>query len=194
MKLKCFHLFLAGILISGGLSAEPDSTMRRLMNEPMSMLDWGVYRMEQHLAKHEEFMALRSTRVLPHKSGYSVTSHVEYDFSDNAINIKPMVHGIPDGTTEKQRKRICSEFIQRARGAFGYGEYAFSKGYISEFFKHAGYSVGEEFSDIEERIAKLVVIKTVTSNYPSKNHKSSELGVTWCVGSLLSDDVYFLEN
>ena len=45
------RLILTALLILGatGLSAEPSSGVSKLMNRPMSMLEWGMYRLEKEL-------------------------------------------------------------------------------------------------------------------------------------------------
>jgi hypothetical protein len=44
-------VLIAFFIFSGICKAEPDSTIKYLMNEPISMLEWGLFRLEQNLKR-----------------------------------------------------------------------------------------------------------------------------------------------
>ena len=49
MKVIAVVLMIVAVLSVGELKAEPDSTVRYLMNEPMTMFEWGMYRLKTDL-------------------------------------------------------------------------------------------------------------------------------------------------
>ena len=42
---------MVAVLNIGSVEAGPDSTAKYLMNEPVSMMDWGCYRLEKWIAE-----------------------------------------------------------------------------------------------------------------------------------------------
>lgn len=123
--------------------AGPDATVNDLMSEPLSLLDWGIWRTAEYLDGKEG------------RPG----AWAEYDFDSNTIQIQS--YALYEDANEAEvsgYKELCADWIAKVRTASGvnsdtgepHGKYTFFSG----FFRHQGYIRGEQ-SESDERLKDL---------------------------------------
>ena len=84
-------------LVAPQLIAEPSTAVRTLMDSPLSMFDWGMFKLEKKLERLE-----------PHRD-------VSYDYKDNKIIISSLsyIPGTPSKTMEETKtdcEKLFSEY------------------------------------------------------------------------------------
>lgn len=96
-----FSLTILLLLFSvGTLSAEPSAATKYLIAEPLSMMDWGCYCIEQHIEKHIDSVIKdgltkiasnetdnKRIKIILETNIHSLVN-VEYDYNTNVINIR----------------------------------------------------------------------------------------------------------
>ena len=69
------------LLFSGICNAEPDSTFKYLMNEPLTMLDWGIYRMQKSIENEI------GDKFKHDGKEYELRHEVSYFWKNNTISV-----------------------------------------------------------------------------------------------------------
>lgn len=161
-------------LAAGTAGAGPDKTVERFLNDPVSMLDWGMYRTEQ-------FLISRNIHL----------DSVYYDWDGNRIIISDLhlIPALPDDV-EGQCKhwvrsvRIAAMVIPDTGKILGDGHST-----IGRFFRHNGFgrSIDGKFdSDVIPDLEKLIIIRRV---YWIENGEGAYVQGFMCEGGLLSGQV-----
>jgi hypothetical protein len=138
--------------LAAGLShAEPGRVARWLMDEPMSMFDWGLYKTDKAVAN---LKSLKGT--FPNEFFFA---SADYDWELNRIRIRVSFHG--KGTDAE-----CIENIKRAKGAFlNYtwnerDQPKAAKDVFAALFSHeGGYKSKNQPSDLGEQLANMSVLE-----------------------------------
>lgn len=124
------------------VSAGPDDTTKELMNESVSLLDWGNLRLQLILNRR------------PYSGNFS---YVDYDFDANTINI---AHLVERKTTEDEAEKYCHRWFASVREWAGYdssGELDSERtkyGLFASLYAHNGYIQGGD-KDHDARLADL---------------------------------------
>jgi hypothetical protein len=141
-------------------NAEPSPAVRYLMNEPVTLFDWGIVRLYEYVdgfANH-----YLQTRLVQ-----DIYSTVTYDAPGNKILISFVVTRKPDaakesaGMVQDSSKRICRTIIQEMRREFFVErnwQVRRSSG-IYRFFAHVGTRGQKEPLDSFEEIENITVLK-----------------------------------
>jgi hypothetical protein len=168
--------FAALFLLPGQFAvAEPNDALRFLMNEPVSMLDWGFRNIEDHLIRNQEALTATEKDLL--KKTVSVSA--DYDWSKDAIRIS-----IGLRLSEKTQKtpmmladvREHVEFIVRyLRGGLTMNPY-------DAFFRHKGFRHRETPENMENKLS------TVTELIVTVRDKDSNI-LSMCSAPLLGDTI-----
>ena len=101
MRRPAMLLFVACV-ISVSVRAEPTRVPQWLMNEPMSLFDWGLYQTEK---KQDSFKTLSHIFTIRYVGGSAA-----YDWDADRIRLRFSFQG--EGTSEE-----CSENLKRAKTA-----------------------------------------------------------------------------
>lgn len=132
-------------------NAEPTRTAQWLMDEPMSLFDWGIYKTDKKLSDLKQ-----AKQSFLNEFFYSAA---EYDWSANRIRLK--VNFIGKGTEAE-----CIDNIKRAKGAFLNFTWAerdqprAAKEVFASLFSHeGGYRSKSEPPNIGEQLANMSVLE-----------------------------------
>lgn len=148
------------------------------MDQPASLLDFGVYSLSQYVDK------------LNTPEGGSAVGVVSYDWETNRISILAVpISTEPDSKTEA--KRWCRHVVGDIRRRLGVnpetGAVASgTESIVSSFFSHAGYQSRKEPENLGAELDSIVEIRGVFQT------KSNDAMVR-CQGKLLSNLVFFSE-
>lgn len=124
------------------VTAGPDETIKALMNEPATMLDLGILKLQLHLNQVES-NPFRKWNVI-------------YNWDDNTIDLNTYSHSKAD---VKDAKDTCSEIVTGLRSEAGYkadGSVILGISSFAYFFDHMGWQVGsnEEVRERQEDLEK----------------------------------------
>jgi hypothetical protein len=153
MHRRLIPLAYLAFLISTSLpsAAEPGRVATWLMNEPMSLFDWGVYKTDKKMA---DLKTIKETY-----SAQFFFGSADYDWNANRLQLRVSFIG-------KETEAECIENIKRAKGAFL--NYTWSereqakiaKEVFAALFSHeGGYKSKGQPEDIGEQVASMSVIE-----------------------------------
>ena len=160
--------------------AEPSRVARWLMDEPMSLFDWGLYKTDKRMADLKQAKGAYSTEFF--------FGSADYDWDANRVRLR--VSFIGKGTEAE-----CVENIKRAKGAFlNYTwiereQTKVAREVFAGLFSHeGGYKSKNQPSDIGEQLVSMSLMEATVfipgeagSYLPrakcSMNFKSSDVSV-----------------
>ena len=135
------RLILTALLIFGATaaSAEPSSGVSALMNRPMSMLDWGMYKMRERLQQVD------------------ATVYVDYNWEANEIRVFSYAGLASKPSSMEEAKLKCDKSfaIWDGKLSISDGTEMFDICSICGLFSHNGFSFNgfdEAIKDLKERI------------------------------------------
>jgi len=139
--------------------AEPSPSVRYLMNEPVTLFDWGIVRLYEYL---DEYTA----HYLKTSSVQDIYSTVSYDSSRNNIVISLVVTRQAEQANESPESvrlssgDICKTIIQTLRREFltDSDRHVRRSSGIYRFFGHIGFKGKDEPIGSFEEIEKITVI------------------------------------
>lgn len=174
MRYRNFVLCLAVFAIAGGARSEPDPIAKYLIDEPVSLLDFGIFRLNE---------AMRQTMA----SEYRAIGSAIYDWSDNKI----LLRGFSTAGAIKNNedaKMQCKKMIDSVRYLLGVsadtGESVFGKNsMIHQYFQHRGYKTTSEPEDLADHLVKMVEIQVGVAMTDGTKIE--------CRGPLMSTIIYF---
>ncbi|OHY72932.1 hypothetical protein [Marinobacter sp. AC-23] len=173
------------LLASSNASSGPNKTVSYLMNEPLTMFEWGLYKVKDEIFSIE-FEDLDLT--------FRNLAGVEYDWEGNRINLSLTIY--PEYAFFKKvgGKKICKLALQKVKSRFGYGVEAKYRELfgINTYFEHKGFtnkSKPESLAEDLENITKIMI-----NVYSSESNRPMFKKMATCSSMLLEDDVYFLEE
>lgn len=147
------RLILSGILIcsAGTVQAGPDATSTYLMNESVSVLDFGIFKMEETLSK---YFATNSP---------SVTVSASYLWDNNQIQITLLE--LAKRKTRNDAIEFCKTIVGSARASLGINT-STGKPIVegldpSRFFVHEGYDNKRAPKSLVNDISRMIRIKGV---------------------------------
>lgn len=140
-----------------GLQAEPNETSTFLINDPISVLDFGMYKLEK------DINAYRNDLPIKHQPPHSV--FVDYDWDENKIFIV-LSYGEPGNTPITEIKTEIKKILTVLKRNFGVnikGEPFQKNGFstIAEYFSHRGYTKKNIPQNFKKDIDQMVVFKVV---------------------------------
>ncbi len=176
---------IALLVVSSNLSAEPSRSISYLMEDSLSMFDWGVFRMESSITniKFKEFDLINHY------------GRVNYDWDSNRINLETIVYPYYKSLEKSGSKTICRQAIIQVKEHFGYGiEEAGLRAVfgIPSYFKHIGYvkkNAPESLGKDLETATKFSV-----QVYGSKSDKAPYKQYQHCVSSFNEKGVMYVEE
>lgn len=169
--------------------AEPTAPIKYLMNEPVSMLDWGIYRMGNALrtAGYLDFLEINAMRP---------NIHARYEPSFNSIVIEVTSPIIEDVESRKKAKEWCSSVIELSRVNLGInkvtGKASSAQGsHIRNFFQSQGYQKTDQPESLGNELDKITEL-IVFAKFREKGAKASPRTIR-CNAPLLGTEVMFSE-
>jgi len=152
-------------------NAEPDSTIRYLMNEPISMLDFGLYRLGLELewqTKGHIEEGYRKSDVM-----------VSYDWGKNRIFLRRLWI-LREDIDVDTLKDECKREIRLFRLVVNFA-------LLENCFRHSGFTSKKEPENLLDNLLKIMEIKIEAMNLYKKK------GIV-CSAPLLGKDIYFMEK
>ena len=167
--------------------AEPGPVVNWLMNEPASLFDVGMLRLDLWISiwgEHPRIIEIKQ------RFGSSSWAHPWYNFEENRIYVTISVHDGID-VDNAGRKAVCRELIDfMSRQAVvdpTTGKYVDDRLKVSAFaqrFEHRDYTKTSAPSDYQSRLDGIFVLRAFVGEDPRR---------TTCRRALMSNKVYFEE-
>jgi hypothetical protein len=153
----------------GFCTAEPASTVKYLMNKPVSLFDYGILRMQEDL----KFRAASAYKIKHQAPSYL---SVLYDAKSNKI-VMYLLYTIYKKNVDEIENRM-KDIVETMRAIFG-------PYYIETFFNHQGYVLhGEPKKKIGRNLERIIEIRLYANSAPlSKPYLK-------CVAAMSGEDVY----
>lgn len=173
-------------LLASTAQAEPSRVPTWLMNEPMSLFDWGMYKTDQHMRERLKAVDITFSAKYFHASA-------QYDWKENRIKLNAMFTGDASAVTDA----ACIEHIKKAKAAFL--NYAWeakeqiqeAPGVMATLFSHEGsYQSKGQPKDVGEQLANIAVMEVVMMSTSSSGFTPQSK----CSSSLTSTSVNLVKN
>ena len=137
--------------------AEPNESANFLINDSVSLLDFGIYKLENEIKGFRNDLTIRFQP--PH------SSFVDYDWDENKIVIV-LSYGDPGNPPIKEIKSEIKVVVAALKKKFGVGPTGepFQKGgfsSIGDYFSHRGYTKKNMPQNLRREIDNLVEIKII---------------------------------
>ena len=131
-------IFLFFFCFTSQSYSEPSTTIKKLMNEPLTMFDWGVYQLEKYFETYP-FDDLGLERSTENALVGLIKSKMLYDWDNNRLKIHFLI-GLKEENFEKA-KDICYKVTQKIRKSFVFDNYGLKDfAGLSKFFKHTRFN------------------------------------------------------
>lgn len=137
--------------------AEPNESANFLINDSVSLLDFGIYKLENEIKEFRNDLTIRFQP--PH------SSFVDYDWDENKITIV-LSYGDPGNPPVKEIKSEIVSVVAALKKNFGVGPTGepFQKGGFSrvgDYFSHRGYTKKNMPQHLKRDIDNMVEIKII---------------------------------
>jgi hypothetical protein len=180
LRRGCAVMVLAVLFFSPwrNAMAEPDKAVRFLMEAPVSMLDWGLKNVEDHLMRNREILTGHEKGLFHKEPSISAG----YDWSGDVIRISIglRLSGKIQKTTDTlaEVREWVSFIIRYVRGVLTMNPY-------DAYFRHKGFRSRETPENMEGKLSEgtelVVTVRDTDSNI-----------LTICKAPLLGDDMVWL--
>jgi hypothetical protein len=162
--------------------AEPTSNMHYLMNDSVSMLDWGLFQVNHDL---EGYIDIKNEI----KDAIGFITNVSYDWEENRIIIRLMLEG---ASSKEQAKEWCKILVNKTRRIFDInpdtGKPSMEKtSTLYTCFTHTEFKRKLEPEGLSKELDNITVIKVQAL---IKDFK----GVATCQAPLLGTSIMFEEK
>ena len=167
--------------IGNRLGAEPSSSVRHLMNQPMSIFDWGLFRLQRDLQEDLKFDQTKEIR--PSKA------YVGYTSKANAIEIALFAYPKQNFVKEVPAKDICKNVANYVRRFLDADAPKHVRAYtgITKYFESSTFAMQhEKFMDDIETITRVKV-----NVGGSETDKPQTKTLAECNGPLLGEVIIF---
>lgn len=173
------------ILLSTQLSAEPSTTAKYIMNDSLSMFEWGLYQIEDSLSE-KKFKELDLI--------FRTITDTKYDWDSNQIKISMTIYPSFEKLNSIGEKDACRTALTDIKQHFGFGYDKEIRSFlsISRHFKHKGFINKSEPKSFMDDIENMV--KVTVNIYGSKNNKPNFSNKATCTSKLLEKDIYFVDK
>lgn len=173
------------LLFSSQLSAEPNKTTEYLMNDSLSMFEWGIFRVEE---------ALSDVRFPELEVVYKNHPNLNYDWDTNQLEIQLSIYPSHQKLKEIGPKGACKIGLSDLRGFFGIGSPDVIHDILGlqKYFRHKFFfkkNVTKTFANDIENMTQLTI-----NIHSSENDKPLFDKKAKCTSKLLKDEVYFVDE
>jgi hypothetical protein len=185
MRIKTIIILLATVLSLNSIAfSEPSSDIKWLMNDSVSLLDWGLYKIKQHLQGKEINDSFNMDDGIINT--YEIIPVVSYEYELNRIYINGTIFNYSDIENKKQAKYMCKETINMIK------QFWLKLHPLESFFSHEGYAIKTRPKTINDEIKNITVIKaSILPPRPSFNPVDKR--TINCESPYKSDTILFQE-
>ncbi|MCI2394079.1 hypothetical protein [Aliiroseovarius sediminis] len=176
MKFPRLAVAAVAVSISSMAIAGPDDTTKALMNESVSLLDWGNLRLQLILNRR------------PYKGNYS---YVDYDFDANTIKI---AHLVDYKGSEEDAENYYRSWFASVREWAGYDKdgtvqaTGSNYGLFANLYAHNGYIQGSR-EDLDSLLADLEKKFRLEVRHPLASGLMSSRTMMKCTGKLQGTEI-----
>lgn len=171
--------------------SEPSKTFSYLMNDPVTMLDFGMHKIEKELT---DMHPINPTDLVHSILNNGKIVDVNYSWETNKLNLKYIFYLKKEALKKKAAVDYCKLATNEIRGYFGAnyeGEFARELreiGSISKYFRHSGFSSKNTPDNFMDEIENSTIISiSIRSNPQNKTPFESQAE---CESPLLSNDTF----
>jgi hypothetical protein len=136
------------MLVVSPTFADPDSPVKWLMNDPVSMFDWGIQSLDQDLSEHLIDRPESKWRRL-----WRITA--EYDYLTDRLYIVSRMDF--DNMSDEQFRAWCEATFSRLRALLRIDGNGVATAY-DEHFSHKGFQRADRPDDLAERLSAITVL------------------------------------
>ena len=189
MRTLIFLFVLLGFSVSS--YAEPSKAVSYLMNEPMTMFEWGMYRLERSVdgLNVEEFDLINFQ-----------SWGVDYNWDRNRLVLKFAAYPKQKSLNKLPAKELCKELIWTVRWRFGVLKNdanlsnADREGTLetlgpSMFFKHTGFESKGRPDNLTEEIHNIIIIRVTIRT--GKDDKAPYTSILACECPLTGKQILY---
>lgn len=175
-------LFL--LLVSVNATAEPSNAFRYLMDEPLTLFEWGLY----HLDKYTDHLEFTRLNLI------SNHSNINYDWDANRLRVEFVVYAKNKSLAHTSAKDVCKEAMRSAREDFAvkYDSKVREFMGISRFFEHIEFRNSTRPKNLMAEIenATWLIVKV----YASDTDTPPYTNLLSCEGPLMGSKTLILEG
>jgi hypothetical protein len=180
-----WRLLLVFILIATSAFADPSPSIRHLMSEPLSMLEWGIYRIERRAA----LFAWDDLDIMKQ------FCDVQYDWDVNWLRLSCTIYPRFQSLQKTPPKQVCGSIISQIRTHFGIGaaphlETVRKLFGIGTYFRHQFFTQKTVPESLEHDIEVITFIGVRI--LVSKNDQPRFQEAASCEGDLLSPEIRYI--
>jgi hypothetical protein len=165
------------------VEAEPTSNIKYLMNDSVSMLDWGIYKIDKGLEKY-----------LTLDKATSIFQSVGYDWDTNRIEVRVFLYG---ASSQEQAKEWCKIIMSQTRLFFFIDENGKpvigDHSNLPKYFYHEGFGNKLEPEGLNKELDNVTVIIVTTFIADGKLVTDATKKVV-CQAPLLGTSIMFEEK
>ncbi|MGA2351354.1 MAG: hypothetical protein ABSF70_13045 [Terracidiphilus sp.] len=171
------------VMFAPTAQADPSPSVRYLMNEQVSMFEWGIFLLQTHV---EHFAWNRGLNVR------SQFAHVEYDWQKNELGIKLVVYPAYQSLQQATARQACGSLMSQMKTLLGADpkmpEIREMQG-IGTFFHHKQFESGDVPKTLD---ADLEAITSLEINVmESKNDNAPFHQAISCSSELLKPEIRY---
>ena len=145
--LGCLSLFIwIGMVLP--VAAEPTPSIQFLMKEPVSMMDWGLKNIEDHLYRHRSLFIQNEKSLLEPEA----TIAVVYNWEENQIQISI---GLRTCVQVQKTSQGLSDIRSHVEWVIKYLRGSLTMKPYDAFFRHRGFRNKESPQNLESELAGL---------------------------------------
>jgi len=172
--------------------AEPTPGVRYLMDKPVSLFDWGVHHIDEHLKDMHITFFLDSGET-EFKTDRLKTS-VDYDPDANRIYIESNPGGVSFVMgDEKAARKLCGEIVKKIRVELDMDAEnpSVTGTAVDKFFSHSGYSLPDKPAGLAKELLGIIEIKTTLQYWAESDSAKVRAPQISCRTPLLSKRAYY---
>lgn len=177
--------------------SEPTPAIKYLMNKPVSLFDWGVHHIDEHLkSMHVTFFLDADESKL---KTTQLRTTAGYDWAENRIYIDSNPDGVSFVMDEKEAARkLCAEIVKKIRvelmiDALNPSLTPSSTFTVDNFFSHSGYRLEDEPERLVEELLSIIEIRTSLQYWAKTDDTKGRAPKISCRTPLMSKEAYYSE-
>lgn len=192
---RVFSAVVVLLSIASVSYAEPTPAIKYLMSKPLSLMDWGLHHLDEHL-KDMYISFYLDTDESKLKTAQLKTT-VDYNWEKNriVINSNPAGVSFVMGAKEPARK-LCSEIVKKIRAELKIDsenpavtpESSFA---VDKFFSHSGYRLPDEPKKLVDELLSIIEINTSLSYWAKTDNASGKASQLSCKTPLMSNEAHY---
>ena len=160
-------------------AADPNTAVRFLMQEPVSMLDWGLKNVEDHLKRNGKVLTGHEKKLFQAEPSVAAA----YDWSNDVVRISI---GLRLAENVQKTPEVLAAVKERASFVIVYARSLLTMNPFDAYFRHKGFRNRETPDDLERKLLDGTEIRVTI-----RDNASNILSM--CKGSLAGRDTTWMK-